>query len=141
MHRLTFCIHRATAAELPKMRNIDGTERPASEQDLLNLGMVPLGDDLYSCAVQEHSEDGRSWAAEVELPGVELSRGRPQERFSRLSPADRGKVMLAEVERTTGTGKERKTETITVREAGIAPRDVVKRRDIIPHMWAGERDR
>ncbi len=141
MHRITHSVRRITAAELPTITEPGGAPRPMTEQEMLNLGLVPLGGDIYSCAVQETTDDGYTWTPAVALPGVELSRGRPKDRFRQLKPAVRAQVMKAEVERTTGAGAKRKTERITVREAEITPGDVVKKRGIVPHMWAGERDR
>lgn len=140
MHRVTHCIRRITPAEIPTVTPLDGSApRPMNEQELLNLGVVRIRGDVYSCCVQENADDGRTWTPAVALPGVELSRGRPKERFRQLPAGVRAEVLNAQVERTTGAGAKRKTETVTVRESEIQPGDVVKQRGVIPHMWAGER--
>lgn len=142
MHRVTHSIRRILPAELPTVTPLDGSgPRPMNEQELLNIGVAHIRGEYYSCCVQESTDDGRTWVPVVTLPGVELSRGRPQERFRRLPPAVRAQVMKVRLERTSGTGAKRKTETLVVLEPEILPGDVVKQRDILPHMWAGERDR
>lgn len=141
MHRVTHCIRRIAPAEVPTVTPLDGSApRPMNEQELVNIGVVRVRGDIYSCAVQEQSEDGRTWTG-PQLPGVELSRGKLNERFRQLPAAVRAQLLNARVERTTGAGAKRKTETITVRESEIQPGDVVKEQGLPPHMWAGERDR
>lgn len=140
MHRVTHSIRRILPAEIPTVTPLDGSgTRQRNEQELLNLGIVHIRGDVYSCCVQENTDDGRTWTPGVALPGVELSRGRPRERFQRLSPAVRTEATKARIERTSGSGANRKTSTLVVPAPEILPDDVVKQRDIIPHMWAGER--
>ncbi|MGK2933700.1 MAG: hypothetical protein ACSLFE_00445 [Gemmatimonadaceae bacterium] len=141
MHKVTHSVRRILPAELPTVTPLDGTERAMNEQEMLNIGVARIRGDIYSCAVQENTEDGRTWKPAVALPGVELSRGRPADRYRQLPAAVRAEVLNAQVERTTGTGTKRTTDTLVVPEPEIQPGDVVKQRGVVPHVWAGERDR
>ncbi len=141
MHRVTHSIRRITSAGLPTVTPLDGSgARPMNEQELLNLGVARIRSDVYSCCVQEQTEDGRTWTPAVVLPGIELSRGRPKDRFRRLPAAVRAEIMNAQVERTSGTGNKRRTDTLVVPEPEVLPGDVVKKQGLLPHMWAGERE-
>jgi hypothetical protein len=57
MHHVICCIREILPAELPKARDLDGTERVPTDAELLNLGLQRIGPDLYSCVEQYRSDD------------------------------------------------------------------------------------
>lgn len=111
MHQIVRSIKRILPADLPVVRELGGMERPASATELLNMGIVPLGNDLYSCCEQLRSDDDlaaetgeRTWEPHGEpVPGEVLATGDVKERHAKL-PADvRGQVMRAVVMRAKDT--------------------------------------
>jgi hypothetical protein len=90
VHQITYSIRRIAPAELPTVRDLDtDVERPMSAAELLNLDIVPLGDDLYSCADQSRRDpDTLEWSVVgVQSPGAAIAEGSLRERHARL-PAD-----------------------------------------------------
>lgn len=80
MHRVTTSIRRIDAAEIAGI----------SEAELLNRGVVPLGNDLYSCITQEERDpEALTWQPKdgQTLPGTLIRQGLLEERHSKL-PAD-----------------------------------------------------
>lgn len=140
MHVVKYTIRTILPAELPTVREPGGTTRPATEGELLNLGLVPLGNDLYSCVDQYRRDpDTLTWRAEgPESPGTIVSEGSLRERHARL-PADvRGKILRARIVRVNAQGKEQR---LTLPMAAVRPTDVVEESDVIPHQWHGESKR
>ena len=104
MHKISTSVREIKPAELPTVRDMDGTVRPATDQDLLNMGIQHLSADYYSCIHQEERDpETLTWAPKEgqSLPGTVISEGLLQERHDKL-PADvRAKVMKASVIRST----------------------------------------
>jgi hypothetical protein len=104
MHRITPTIRRIADAELPQVRDAGSGElRPATDQELLDRGIVHLKDDLYSCVEQQLRDDETlEWSHVGDpLPGQVVTAGDVKERHAKL-PADvRGKVLRAQVIRST----------------------------------------
>src|SRR6185312_7619871 len=98
MHRLSYTTRQIADADLPTVRDPDGTLRPASHQDLLNLGIKPLGGGYYACAEQERSEGPDAVTIDPvsgrvrrnytphgpRLPGTVVTRGTPAQRHAAL---------------------------------------------------------
>lgn len=57
MHQILFTVREVLPADLPAVRDTDATERPATDAELLNLGLQRLAGDLFSCAEQYRSDD------------------------------------------------------------------------------------
>lgn len=111
MHRIEYTIRRILPAQLP-------TTDP---QALLNLDIVPLGNDLYSCAEQFRSDDDvdivedasgrreRRWHGHGDpKPGERLTAGRLKDRYAQLPAADKAKVLRARVFRARDPKKKAK---------------------------------
>lgn len=93
MHTITTTIRRIPASDLPTVTELDGTERPASTQDLLNLGLVPLGGDLYESLTQaRRDDDSLTWTGDTH-PGTAITEGAHSQRYARL-PAEHVPVVL-----------------------------------------------
>jgi hypothetical protein len=89
MHSIAYSVRRIAPSELPTVRDLDGTVRPATAQELLNMDIAHLTGDLYSCADQQRRDpDTLAWSVVgVPSPGTVLSEGSLRERHARL-PAD-----------------------------------------------------
>lgn len=95
MHEIRYSIRQIAPAELPTGIDPDGTARALTEGELLNLGLVHLHDDLYSCVDQYRRDpETLAWSVEgPESPGVVVSQGSLRERHARL-PADVAPAVL-----------------------------------------------
>jgi hypothetical protein len=85
-HRVVRSIRRILPSELPTVHQRDGTERAATEGELLNMDMVCVNaaEHLYSCADQDHQIDGVWIRQGIPSPGVELTQGFHDERHAKL---------------------------------------------------------
>lgn len=114
MHMVIRTIRRIAATDLPRVRDIDGTERAATEQELLNMGMAAVGADLYSCTEQKvghlitDAATGRTRReyrphpdCRIPANSTVVSSGTPAERFRGLPDDVRPDVLRAEVIRAT----------------------------------------
>ena len=107
-----------------------------NEQELLNHGLVALGNDYYSAIHQEiRDEETLIWKPLVEHPGTVISEGFLEQRHAKLPGDVKAKIMVAHVERTDKKGKK---SVDRVRMADVQPGDTVIASDVIPHSWAGE---
>jgi hypothetical protein len=105
MHQIVRSIKRILPADLPA----------AADAELLNLGIVSLGDDLYSCCEQLRSDDELAaelgtregtWAPHGEpIAGETLAAGDVRERHAKLSADVRAKIMRADVYRAVNPTK------------------------------------
>jgi hypothetical protein len=141
MHRVAYSIKTIPAAELPMIALPPGAPpRPMTVAELLNVGIVHLEDDLYSCVQQEQQvAETLAWAVHgPALPGVTVAEGSLKERHVRLPATVRGRVMRARVLRTDAKGK---ASRLVVPMDTIQPGDVVEVEPIIPHAWHGEATR
>jgi hypothetical protein len=158
MHRVTSCVRRIPPAQLPTVRNDDGTERPATAAEMLNMGLVPLGDDLYDCIEQERRDPGTlEWRPERAMPGEVVSRGRARDRYARLPEPARSRILRAHVfsrtdgrdlaahyaelmERAAVPAEERAETTLArARERAAQPGYPVERRDLaVAELDAGD---
>ena len=90
MHRVTTSIRRIDPAEMAGI----------SDQELLNRGLVPLGNDLYSCITQEERDpDSLAWQPKdgQTLPGTVIRQGLLEERHAKLPTAIKPLVMRARI--------------------------------------------
>lgn len=79
-------------AELPLARDVvTGLERPATELELLQHSLVPLGGNFYDCGIVDPVGDG---AAHAGLPGRKVTNGAGPARFERAHPAALDSVRL-----------------------------------------------
>jgi hypothetical protein len=85
VHRVIYSIQRITPAQLPTVRDRDGTARAATDQELLDRGLVHLHSDVYSCVHQERRDpDTLVWAVHDHVhPGTVLAEGSHRERHAR----------------------------------------------------------
>lgn len=91
-------IRKILPAELPTVTDIDPTKpRAATVQELANMGIVPLGNDFYSCTHQEETKDWETFRVkDIQHPGVEVTRGQwRKERWDALSPANKNAMLRA----------------------------------------------
>lgn len=133
MHAIHYTIRRIAAADLPTVR--DGgpestTHRPATDQELLNVGLHRLDGDLFSCVEQyrgPHSEafEPHGYVSTGEL----LTHG--HDRYRELPDAIKHRVLRARVTRGA--------ETLLVPMAEVAATDTVHEHSLEPHRWSGER--
>lgn len=93
MHRITYSIRQIAPADLPA----------SSPDALLNIGILHLADDLYSCVHQERrNPDTLAWEVHgAILPGVAVSDGSLRARHARLPAAMAGTVLRAQVIRAS----------------------------------------
>jgi hypothetical protein len=115
MHNVRYTIRHIAPSDLPKVRDERTRKnRVATRDELLNLGIQPLGNDLYSCVEQLTSDDRtdvsrntrgelhRRWSPVGDAPpGTVLSEGPLYERHARLPEAIRAKILQAYVLRAT----------------------------------------
>jgi hypothetical protein len=99
MHRVTYCLRVIAAAELPTITPIDGTTRPATDAELLNVGLVRLHEDVFECVSQERRDpDTLVWSSHDEpLPGTVIAEGSHRERFARVPAEYAPQVFRAQV--------------------------------------------
>jgi len=97
MHKVHFTYRRITSAQLPTVTDLDGTVRPATDAELLNMGIHRVAPGLYSCVHQEQRQPSGSWAV-VGDPhtGEELSRGLLPQRHATLPNHVRAQLMGAD---------------------------------------------
>lgn len=142
MHQIKTSIRRILPGDLPS----------TDPQELLNRGIFPLGNDLYSCIHQEvRDPDSLEWVP-IEgqaLPGEVLSEGTVHERHAKL-PADlRAQVLRASVRRIVDDvplelpqGSQAVADLIVdvlaVPQSEVLDTDIVDEIGLIPHSWAGE---
>lgn len=95
MHRIRYQIRQISDEEIQQLD---------SRGDLLSYGIHHLHDDIYSCAVQEVSDDAqafrdgkRTWSLISQLPGKVVTEGSVKDRHAKLPAGVRDKVMVAEV--------------------------------------------
>lgn len=101
MHEVRRSIRRIAPSELPTVPG-DGATRPMTDAELLNVGIAPLGDDLYSC-VDQYRRDPETfaWTAEgPESPGVVIAEGSLADRHARLPAEVAVQVLRAQVIRS-----------------------------------------
>jgi hypothetical protein len=136
MHKIVTSIRQIAAADLPTITPVGEATRPMNEQELLNHGLVALGNDYYSAIHQEtRDEETGTWKPLVEHPGAVISEGFLEQRHAALPPDVRAKIMVAHVERTDKKGK----KTVDrVQMADVQPGDTVIAENVFPHSWAGE---
>lgn len=108
MHEITYSYRRIAVVDLPAVRELDGTTRPATDAELRNMGIVHVTDDLYACIEQHHSDGiddttgARRWAICGEpLPGDILSEGLLNARHANLPSDVRPRIMRADIIRST----------------------------------------
>jgi hypothetical protein len=102
VHKVSYSIRRIVPGELPTARELDGTPRPMTTEELLNAGIQHLEGELYSCVDQYRRDpDTLAWSAEgPESPGEVITEGPLRDRHARL-PADvRAQVLRAQVIRS-----------------------------------------
>lgn len=96
MHQVIRTIREITAAELPRVRDLaTGAERPATDAELLQMGIARVRDDYFSCVELLTGPDSASLAPERALPGRALAAG--ERRWQRLPAAVRNRVLRARV--------------------------------------------
>lgn len=111
MHKIVYSLRQIAPAELPTVRDADGTARPATPGELLNMGIQHVNEDVYSCTEQLASDDAeaaatgeRTWKhAGPPLPGIELGSGSVRERHAQLPATIKPKVLRSSVIRQTDT--------------------------------------
>src|SRR5438046_605542 len=103
LHRVERSIREIAAADLPRVKDFStGEERAATEQELADKDIFPLGGDFYACCelhdgVVVEGPNGTPRRAyrprNAPLPGAVLSVGDVMGRYARL-PADKRKHVL-----------------------------------------------
>jgi hypothetical protein len=87
MHRIQYAIRQIPADEVPTIPTAldDPTPRPMTAGELLNVGIVHLHDDVYSCVHQERRDpDTLVWAVHDHAhPGTVLAEGSHRERHAK----------------------------------------------------------
>lgn len=102
MHRVLYSIRTVAPSELPTITDIDGSTRPMTDAELLQIDVHHLHDDVYSCADQERRDpETLEWSVVgVQSPGVAITEGTLRQRHAQL-PADVApKVFRAQVIRS-----------------------------------------
>ncbi len=138
MHKIVTSIRQIAPADLPTVTPIGEAMRVMNDQELLNLGIVPLSNDFYSCIAQHtRDEETLEWKPieGQDHPGTVITEGFLQDRHDKLPPEIRSKIMVAHVERTDKKGKK---SVERVKMADVQLGDTVIASDVIPHSWAGE---
>lgn len=113
MHQLKISIRKILPAEIPTVTPIGEPPRPMNAQELLNLGIVPLGNDLYSCVHQEERDpETLEWRPRPgqNLLGEAVSEGLLHDRHARLPGDVRSLVLRAQVLKK---GKDAATANLT----------------------------
>lgn len=104
-HQVVTRVREILPADLPRVRPLDGPERVANAQELLDmLGIVATDEpNIYVSREQERKERGsRQFRPMVALPGVVLAQGfSAKEVYGRLTPEMRARVLRARVFRST----------------------------------------
>lgn len=169
MHRIIPSIRRIQTTDLPTVTPVGEPTRPATDQELLNLGIAHIGGDLYSCIHQEQTNEAGEWFKISEPhPGVEVSSGSVKDRYAALHPDDKALVLHAAVVRDIPLPLQAAREAVAMAartpiaatlDAGVVeegspaptqevlrvplkdvlPGDVVQATNLIPHSWSGER--
>jgi hypothetical protein len=118
MHRVTYCIREILAAELPTITDVEGITRPATEAELLNLGVHSLGHDLFECVSQERRDpDTFAWALHDEPhAGLVIAEGSHRCRYGSVPAEHAPKVFRAQVIRSTDPAE----PAATVAQANVA---------------------
>jgi hypothetical protein len=85
MHRIVTSIRQIDPAEIAGL----------SDQQLLDRGMHPLGQDHYSCVHQEEMDADGNWRPKEgqQLPGTIVTEGTLEERHKRLPGHLKAKIM------------------------------------------------
>jgi hypothetical protein len=112
MHQIIYSIRQIASDALPRRRDpAKKRDRPASPEELLNIGIVHLVDDYYSCAEQLVSDDvldvvraagvfGRVWHPLHEPhPGRIVTQGTVHERHAQLPADAKARILHAHVVR------------------------------------------
>lgn len=131
-HRVISRVQEILPEDLPKVRDEDGTERTANEQELQNMGVIATAAlNIYDRRVQYNDFDSPgTLRPTVEIKGTVLTEGGTSERFRRLPAGIREQVLQAEVyrsvlpeepERTRPSLRDRLDQEMT--RDGIAPED------------------
>lgn len=140
-HQVTTRVREIPLADLPKVRELDGTERVANAQELLNMGLVATDEpNIYVSREQDRNDLDASGTYKPlsPLPGVVLAEGfSRREVYGRLPASVRAKVLRARVRRIVG-GKE---ITLTIPMQAVRATDVIETQGIPPVAFAGERER
>ena len=98
MHRIHHTLRRIVDADLPKIRDAEtGELRQATDDELLNAGLVPVGAGIYSCVEQVRRDpETEEWSSFGHAPvGELLAHG--EQRFSQLPDAVKADVLHADV--------------------------------------------
>lgn len=85
-------------SELPTVTMLDGSTVPASDQDLMNMGVFHIEGDVYACIGVFADGRGQHKSAD-QLPGTVISAGYLQQRHAALPGGVRAAVMKATVYR------------------------------------------
>lgn len=104
MHKIQTSIREIAPADLPKVHDLDGIERTATDAELLNMGIQHIRDDLYSCIHQEERDpETLVWQPKEgqALPGVVITEGNLKDRHDKLPTEVRGKILKASVIRSS----------------------------------------
>lgn len=140
VHQIIYSLRIVAPADWPTVRNLDGTTRPATDQDLLNMGMKYLNDDadgnhLFDCVEQTRRDpDTLEWSTHgPALPGTVLSQGSLLTRHAVLKAPKKDAVLRARVVR--------EKDRLTIPKKDVEVTDTVEATDLIPHSWHGERRR
>lgn len=157
MRKHVYCIHVITPEQLPQIPEMDGSTRPPEYQDLLNLGLRPLGGDRY--ATVGAFPDGRGqYTSHDQIPGQCLGGGYLQERHDQLPPQERRRILRARVFRAAGhalgvtpdelrahrqnreaRGLSSRIQEIELSMDEVGDNDVVEASNVVPFCWAGEK--
>jgi hypothetical protein len=128
MHRIQTTIRHIAPAELPTVTPVgEEVAREMTEQELLDAGIVALGNDLYSCIHHEEPDERTlEWRPKEgqALPGTVISAGVLTERHAKLPQDVRLKVMRASIIRAkAGSAKDAVTQNLA--EVGAVLADKV----------------
>lgn len=103
MHRISTSIREIAPADLPKVRDMEGVERTATDAELLNMGIQRINGDLFSCIEQSVRDDETlQWKPKDQpLPGTVITEGNLKDRHDKLPSEVRGKILKASVIRSS----------------------------------------
>lgn len=107
MHRTTYTTRQIDAGDLPHVPNIDGSPRPATERELLDMGIRKIAEGIYSVVeIEDRHIDpetgAQTWTARGRtIGGTVLTSGRHNRRYVDLPAEIRAKVMKARVLRSS----------------------------------------
>ena len=133
MHSVFSAVRRILPSELPKVKNLDGTERAATAQLLLDMGIADLGDGYYSCREQENDFESRGTMRPlVKVRGTVVTAGPAEQRHERLPTAAKADLWRARVRR----GADPNIIEVGIDE--VLQADEVISAGVKKHKWSGE---